>query len=50
MKSETNNTSRQDGVGCNVDQTFNFSMGAVALALAGVIGWFVWHWLTGAPQ
>lgn len=50
MNAETNNASRQSGVGCNVNQTFNFSMGAVILALAGVIGWVVWHWLTGAPQ
>jgi len=50
MRTETNDASRPSGVGCNVNSTFNFSMGAVALALAGVIGWFVWHWLTGAPQ
>ena len=47
---ETTNASRQSGVGCNVNQNFNFSMGAVALALAGVIGWFAGHWLTGAPK
>jgi len=50
MKPETSSASNQGGAGCNVNQTFNFSMGAVALALAGVIGWFVWHWMTAAPQ
>ena len=50
MQQETNSASRQGGAGCNVNQTFNFSMGAIALVLAGVIGWFVWHWLTGGPQ
>jgi hypothetical protein len=30
---------------CNVSSTFNFTVGALSLAAAIVIGYGVWHWL-----
>jgi hypothetical protein len=30
---------------CNVNSTFNFTVGALAIAAAIVIGYLVWHWL-----
>jgi hypothetical protein len=32
--------------GCNVSSTFNFTVGAIAVVAAGVIGWFVYRWLS----
>lgn len=31
---------------CNVNSTFNFSVGAVAIAIAGIIGYFIYNFLT----
>ena len=33
--------------GCNVSTTFNFTVGAVAIVAAIVLGYVVWHWLHG---
>ena len=30
---------------CNVNSTFNFTVGAIAIALAGLIGYFIYHYL-----
>jgi hypothetical protein len=31
---------------CNVNSTFNFSVGAVAIAVAGLIGYFLYQYLS----
>jgi hypothetical protein len=42
---------RQKGdASCNVNSTFNFTMGGLALVAAAVIGYFIWRWLAGGPH
>lgn len=35
----------KDVTSCGASTTFNFTVGAIAIAVAGVIGYFLYNWL-----
>jgi hypothetical protein len=46
MKTESNNSSAgKPATSCNTSTTFNFTVGAIAISVAGVIGYFLYNWL-----
>ena len=50
MRQETDDSRQMGGSSCNVNSTFNFTMGGLALVAAVVIGYFIWQWLAGGPR
>jgi hypothetical protein len=46
MSADPSNHSAGKGVtSCATSSTFNFTVGAIAIAVAGVIGYFLYNWL-----
>lgn len=46
MKTESSKTSAgKPATSCNTSTTFNFTVGAIAISVAGVIGYFLYTWL-----
>jgi hypothetical protein len=39
---------RKDVTSCNASTSFNFTVGAAAIAVAGVIGYFLYTWLAAS--
>lgn len=35
------------GPRCNVNSTFNYSVGAVSVAVAAALGWLAWRYFAG---
>jgi hypothetical protein len=45
MKARKNDAGDRSGMGCNVNSTFNFTIGAFAVLAAAAISYFVYHWM-----
>jgi hypothetical protein len=49
MSADPSNVSAGKSVtSCSASTTFNFTVGAIAIAVAGVIGYFLYNWLVAS--